>query len=62
MQDNILQYNTIRIEANKSNILRERVAESCRSYSSAEAMRAVGMRAEKKREHQVTLPEVISPL
>ena len=44
--------------------MRERVSESCRPYSSAEMMRAVRMRAvgRKKKGHQVTLPEVISPL
>ena len=53
----------IRIEANKSNVMRERISESYRPYSSAEAIRAVGTRAERRREeHQVTLSEVISPL
>jgi len=43
--------------------MRERVSESCRPYSSAEAMHVVGMRAEgRRRGHQVTLPEAISPL
>ena len=39
----------IRTEANKSNIMRERVSESCRPYSSAEAMFALGTRAKGKK-------------
>ena len=42
--------------------MRERVSESYRPYSSAEAMHAVGTRAEGKKGHQVTFPGVISPL
>ena len=42
--------------------MRERAYESHRPYSSAEAMRAVGTRAEGRRRDQVTLPEVLSPL
>ena len=62
MQENTIYNNIIRIEANKSNIMRERVSESCRPYSSAETMCVVGMRAKGRKGHQVTLPEVASPL
>jgi len=56
----------IRIEANKSNVMRERISESYRPYSSAEAMCEVrtsnSEESRRKKRHQVTLPEVISPL
>ena len=52
----------IRIEANKSNVMRERISESYRPYSSAEAMRVAGTRAKGRKGHQLTLPEVISSL
>ena len=42
--------------------MRERVSESCRPYSSAQATHAVGMRAKGRKKNQVTLPEVISSL
>ena len=42
--------------------MRERVSESCRPYSSAEAMHAARMRAKGKKKNQVTLPEVVSPI
>jgi len=42
--------------------MREKVSESCRLYSSAEAMCVVRMRTKGRRGHQVTFPEVISPL
>ena len=56
----------IRIEANKSNVMRERISESYRPYSSAEVMCVVGTsnreESRGKKEHQVTLPGFISPL
>ena len=40
----------------------EGVSESCRPYSSAEEMRAVGARVGGRKGHQVTLPDFISPV
>jgi len=42
--------------------MRERVSERCRPYSSAETTCVGGMRAKGRKGHQVTLPEVASPL
>ena len=42
--------------------MRERVSESHRPYSSAEATRVVRMRAERRKRQQMTFPEVVSPL